>query len=162
MRLVFAGTPEPAVPSLQALLDSPRHEVVAVVTRPDAPSGRGRRITESPVKQLAVASGVEVLQPNKPREPEFLDRLRTLAPDCCPVVAYGALLPQAALDIPTHGWVNLHFSLLPAWAGARPGAPAGRAGGGVPGARPFRPGGGLDPGPGVGGVPEAGRPTDTS
>src|SRR3978361_595502 len=162
MRLVFAGTPEPAVPSLQALLDSPRHEVVAVVTRPDAPSGRGRRITESPVKQLAVASGVEVLQPNKPREPEFLDRLRTLAPDCCPVVAYGALLPQAALDIPTHGWVNLHFSLLPAWRGAAPVQHALIAGDEITGASTFQIEAGLDPGPVFGLVTEEVRPTDTA
>src|SRR3978361_696294 len=162
MRLVFAGTPEPAVPSLQALLDSPRHEVVAVVTRPDAPSGRGRRITESPVKQLAVASGVEVLQPNKPREPEFLDRLRERAPDCCPVVAYGALLPQAALAIPVHGWVNLHFSLLPAWRGAAPVQHAIMAGGDGTGAPTLLLARGLDPGAVVGTVTETTSTTDPS
>src|SRR3954469_15690340 len=106
MRLVFAGTPAPAVPSLRALLASDRHEVAAVLTRPDAPAGRGRRLAESPVKQVALEAGVEVLQPAKPREPEFLDRLRAIAPDCCPVVAYGALIPQVALDIPRFGWVN--------------------------------------------------------
>ncbi len=162
MRLVFAGTPEPAVPSLRALLDSPRHEVVAVVTRPDAAAGRGRRITESPVKQLAAAAGVEVLQPSRPREPEFLDRLRALAPDCCPVVAYGALLPQAALDIPTHGWVNLHFSLLPAWRGAAPVQHAVMAGDEVTGASTFRLEAGMDTGPVFGVVTETVHPTDTS
>src|SRR6201986_1660747 len=119
MRLVFPGTPETAVPALDALLAS-RHEVAAVVTRPDAPAGRGRRVEASPVARRAAAAGLEVLTPGRPRDPEFLARLREISPDCCPVVAYGALLPQAALDIPAHGWVNLHFSILPAWRGAAP------------------------------------------
>lgn len=119
VRLVFAGTPEPAVPSLDALLASD-HEVVAVVTRPDAPSGRGRRLQTSPVAQRATEAGLEILRPNRPRDPEFVARLKELAPDCCPVVAYGALIPQQVIDIPAHGWVNLHFSLLPAWRGAAP------------------------------------------
>src|SRR5215468_3338105 len=114
MRLVFAGTPQTAVPALDALLAS-RHEVAAVVTRPDAPAGRGRKVEASPVAQRAAAAGLEVLTPDRPRDPEFLARLREIGPDCCPVVAYGALLPQAALDIPSRGWVNLHFSILPAW-----------------------------------------------
>src|SRR5579875_3138930 len=105
MRLVFAGTPQTAIPALDALLAS-SHEVAAVVTRPDAPAGRGRRVERSPVAQRASAAGLEVLTPARPREPEFLDRLREIAPDCCPVAAYGALIPQAALDIPAHGWVN--------------------------------------------------------
>src|ERR1019366_156971 len=120
MRLVFAGTPQTAVPALDALLASP-HEVVAVVTRPDAPAGRGRKGEPSPVAQRALAAGLEGLTPARPRgarDPQFLARLREIAPDCCPVVAYGALLPQAALDIPPRGWVNLHFSLLPPWRGA--------------------------------------------
>src|SRR6187399_2181872 len=128
MRLVFAGTPEPAVPSLRALLDSGRHTVVAVVTRPDAPAGRGRRLVRSPVGALADERGIEVLTPAKAGDPAFLDRLRELAPDACPVVAYGALLPERALEIPWHGWVNLHFSLLPAWRGAAPVQAAVRAG----------------------------------
>ena len=119
MRLVFAGTPGVAVPSLDALVES-HHEVVAVITRPDAPAGRGRRLTPSPVAQRAEHLGLEVLKPQHPRDPEFQDRLRALAPDACPVVAYGALLPQSALDIPRHGWINLHFSLLPRWRGAAP------------------------------------------
>jgi methionyl-tRNA formyltransferase len=162
VRLVFAGTPAPAVPSLRALLASDRHEVVAVVTRPDAPAGRGRRIAESPVKQVALEAGVEVLQPDKPRDPDFLDRLRTLAPDCCPVVAYGALVPQAALDIPKHGWVNLHFSLLPAWRGAAPVQHAVIAGDEITGASTFRLEAGMDTGPVFGVVTEAIRPTDTA
>ena len=99
MRLVFAGTPEVALPALRALVDS-RHTVAAVVTRPDAPAGRGRRLVASPVAELAAELGIEALKPDRPREPSFLDRLRAIAPDCCPVVAYGALLPQSALDIP--------------------------------------------------------------
>ena len=119
MRLVFAGTPAAAVPSLDGLLKS-AHEVAAVVTRPDAPAGRGLHVAPSPVAERAGSAGIEVLKPAKPRDPAFLDRLRALAPDCCPVTAYGALIPRAALEIPPHGWVNLHFSLLPAWRGAAP------------------------------------------
>lgn len=119
MRLLFAGTPATALPSLRALLDSPRHEVVAVLTRPPAPAGRGRRPTPSPVAELALSAGTELLTPARPSDPDFLDRLTALAPDCAPVVAYGALLRRPALDIPRHGWVNLHFSVLPAWRGRR-------------------------------------------
>src|SRR3954453_22898664 len=115
MKLVFAGTPEVAVPALDALIASGRHEVAEVVTRPDAPAGRGRKLIASPVAERAAEAGIEILRPAKPREPEFLARLAELAPDCCPVVAYGALLPKVALDIPARGWINLHFSLLPAW-----------------------------------------------
>jgi methionyl-tRNA formyltransferase len=162
MRLVFAGTPEAAVPSLQALLSSERHEVVAVVTRPDARAGRGRQLAESPIKRLALEAGVEILQPAKPREPEFLDRLTALAPDCCPVVAYGALIPKAALDIPRHGWVNLHFSLLPSWRGAAPVQHAVIAGDEITGASTFRLEAGMDTGPVFGVVTETVRPTDTA
>ncbi len=119
MRLVFAGTPAAAVPSLDALLAS-RHEVAAVITRPDAPAGRGRRTGPSPVAERASAAGLPVLKPPMLRDEAFLSRLRALAPDCCPVTAYGALIPPAGLEIPRHGWVNLHFSLLPAWRGAAP------------------------------------------
>jgi methionyl-tRNA formyltransferase len=119
MRLVFAGTPQAAVPALEALLAS-HHEVAAVVTRPDAAAGRGLHQVPSPVAERAAAAGIEVLKPARVRDEEFLSRLRAIAPDCCPVTAYGALLPQTALDIPKHGWVNLHFSLLPAWRGAAP------------------------------------------
>src|SRR5947208_11086380 len=118
MRLVFAGTPAVAVPSLETILASGRHDVAAVVTRPDKPAGRGRVMRGSPVKELADSRRIPILQPRRPGDAEFLDTLRDLAPDCCPVVAYGALLPPAALAVPPRGWVNLHFSLLPAWRGA--------------------------------------------
>ena len=146
MRVVFAGTPEPALPSLDAIAASP-HELVGVVTRPDAPAGRGRRLTPSPVAERAAELGVPVLKPDHPRDPEFQDVLRALAPDCCPVVAYGALLPQSALDIPTLGWVNLHFSVLPAWRGAAPVQHALWAGDEVTGATTFRIVRELDAGP---------------
>ncbi|MBA4859486.1 methionyl-tRNA formyltransferase [Nocardia farcinica] len=162
MRLVFAGTPEPAVPSLRRLIASPRHEVVAVVTRPDAVAGRGRKITRSPIAALADEHGIPVLSPRKPAEPEFLDRLTELAPDCCPVVAYGALLPQAALDIPRHGWINLHFSLLPAWRGAAPVQAAINAGEEITGATTFQIEAGLDSGPVYGVVTEKIDVTDTA
>ncbi|WP_062351255.1 methionyl-tRNA formyltransferase [Herbidospora yilanensis] len=161
MRLVFAGTPETALPSLRALLAS-RHEVAAVVTRPDAQSGRGRRLHPSPVAELAAEAGVEVLKPAKAGDPVFLDRLREIAPDCCPVVAYGALLPQAALDIPVHGWVNLHFSLLPAWRGAAPVQHAVLHGDEITGAATFRIVKELDAGPVFGVVTEEIRPSDSS
>ncbi|BAD58456.1 methionyl-tRNA formyltransferase [Nocardia farcinica] len=162
MRLVFAGTPEPAVPSLRRLIASPRHEVVAVVTRPDAVAGRGRKITRSPIAALADEHGIPVLSPRTPAEPEFLDRLTELAPDCCPVVAYGALLPQAALDIPRHGWINLHFSLLPAWRGAAPVQAAINAGEEITGATTFQIEAGLDSGPVYGVVTEKIDVTDTA
>ncbi|MGG2463592.1 methionyl-tRNA formyltransferase [Streptomyces sp. RGM 3693] len=162
MRLVFAGTPEVAVPALDALIASDRHEVVAVVTRPDAPAGRGRRLVASPVAERAEEAGIEVLKPAKPRDEDFLARLREIAPDCCPVVAYGALLPQVALDIPAHGWVNLHFSLLPAWRGAAPVQHAVLAGDEITGATTFQIERGLDSGPVYGVLTEEIRPTDTS
>ncbi|MFJ1916693.1 methionyl-tRNA formyltransferase [Streptomyces sp. NPDC088147] len=162
MKLVFAGTPEVAVPALDALIASERHEVVAVVTRPDAPAGRGRRLVASPVAQRAEEAGIEVLKPAKPREEDFLARLREIAPDCCPVVAYGALLPRVALDVPVHGWVNLHFSLLPAWRGAAPVQHAVMAGDEMTGASTFQIEEGLDSGPVYGVITEHVRPTDTS
>lgn len=162
MRLVFAGTPTAAVPALCALIESDRHEVVAVVTRPDAKAGRGRRFERSPVGRVADEHGLEVLTPRRPKEPEFLDRLAAIAPDCCPVVAYGALIPRQALDIPPHGWVNLHFSLLPAWRGAAPVQAAIRHGDEVSGAVTFLIDDGLDTGPVYGAVTEPVRPRDTA
>ena len=162
MRLVFAGTPEVAVPALDALLASGRHEVAAVVTRPDAPAGRGRRLIASPVAERAMEAGIEVLKPNRPRDEDFLTRLREIAPDCCPVVAYGALLPRVALDVPARGWVNLHFSLLPAWRGAAPVQHSVLAGDEITGASTFLIEEGLDSGPVYGTVTEQIRPTDTS
>ncbi|MEU5725417.1 methionyl-tRNA formyltransferase [Micromonospora sp. NPDC047738] len=161
MRLIFAGTPAVAVPALDAVAAS-RHELLAVVTRPDAPAGRGRGLVRSPVGAWADAHGVEVLTPAKPREPEFLDRLRELAPDCVPVVAYGALVPPVALEIPRHGWINLHFSLLPAWRGAAPVQHAVLHGDEVTGASVFQLEAGLDTGPVYGTLTDEIRPTDTS
>jgi methionyl-tRNA formyltransferase len=161
MRVVFAGTPEVALPSLAAIADS-AHELVGVVTRPDAPSGRGRRLAPSPVAEAAGALGVPVLKPAHPREPEFQSALRALAPDVCPVVAYGALLPESALEIPVHGWVNLHFSLLPAWRGAAPVQRALWAGDDVTGATTFRIVKELDAGPTFGLMTETIRPRDTA
>jgi methionyl-tRNA formyltransferase len=139
-----------------------RHDVVAVVTRPDAPAGRGRHERRSPVSVLAAEAGIPVLAPARPREPEFLAELAALAPDCCPVVAYGALVPRAALDIPRHGWVNLHFSLLPAWRGAAPVQAALLHGDEVTGASTFLLEEGLDTGPVYGVVTETVRPRDTA
>ena len=161
MRVVFAGTPEVALPSLEAIAASP-HELVGVVTRPDAPAGRGRRLTPSPVGARAEELGVPVLKPSHPRDPDFQQQLTDLAPDCCPVVAYGALLPQSALDIPRHGWINLHFSLLPAWRGAAPVQRSIWAGDEMTGATTFRIVKELDAGPTYGLMTEVVRPTDTA
>lgn len=161
MRLIFAGTPEVAVPALDALLAS-RHDVIGVITRPDAPAGRGRTLTASPVKERALEHGLEVLTPVKPSDPEFQARLKEIAPDCIPIVAYGALVPQPALDIPAHGWVNLHFSLLPAWRGAAPVQRSLLAGDDITGATTFQLEAGLDTGPVYGVITETITPTDTS
>lgn len=162
MRLVFAGTPEVAVPSLRALLASERHEVVAVVSRPDARTGRGRSLRRSPVAAVADEAGIEVLTPSTARDPDFAERLRTLAPDAVPVVAYGHLVPREVLDIPAHGWINLHFSLLPAWRGAAPVNAAIEAGDEVTGATTFRLDEGMDTGPVLGTMTETVRPRDTA
>jgi methionyl-tRNA formyltransferase len=161
VRIVFGGTPDVAIPSLDALADS-RHQLVAVITRPDAPSGRGKKLTASPVARRAAELGIEVLKPQRPRDEEFVTRLTELAPDCCPVVAYGALLPQRVLDIPRHGWVNLHFSLLPAWRGAAPVQHAILAGDQTTGATTFRIVLELDAGPVFATVTEPIRPDDTA
>jgi methionyl-tRNA formyltransferase len=161
MRLVFAGTPAASVPSLEALLAS-SHEVVAVVTRPDAPAGRGRKLGPSPIALRAADAGVEILRPARPRDPEFAARLTEIAPDCCPVTAYGALIPQQVLDIPALGWVNLHFSLLPAWRGAAPVQHAIWHGDEVTGATTFQLVRELDAGPTFGVLTEPIRPSDTA
>ncbi|WP_456844057.1 methionyl-tRNA formyltransferase [Cellulomonas sp. P5_C6] len=161
MRLLFAGTPAAAVPSLEALLAS-RHEVVAVLTRPDARSGRGRASAQSEIKTRALEAGLEVLTPQRPRDADFQARLAELAVDAAPVVAYGALIPPALLDVPVHGWVNLHFSVLPAWRGAAPVQHAIIAGDEVSGASTFRLEAGLDTGPVFGFLTETIRPRDTS
>jgi methionyl-tRNA formyltransferase len=161
VRVIFAGTPAVAVPALAAVAAS-GHDLLAVVTRPDAPAGRGRGLSRSPVGAWADEHGVEVLTPARPREPEFLARLRELAPDCVPVVAYGALVPPAALEIPRHGWINLHFSLLPAWRGAAPVQHAVLHGDEVTGASVFQLEEGLDTGPVFGTLTDEIRPGDTS
>ncbi|MQA24415.1 MAG: methionyl-tRNA formyltransferase [Micromonosporaceae bacterium] len=161
MRLVFAGTPDVAVPSL-GLIAGSSHELLAVLTRPDAPAGRGRRVARSPVAAWADEHDVPVLAPKKPREPEFLERLAELAPDCVPVVAYGALVPPAALATPTHGWINLHFSLLPAWRGAAPVQHALLHGDEVTGGCVFQLEEGLDTGPIFGSLTDPIGPRDTA
>ena len=149
------------MPSLRAVLDS-AHEVVAVLSRADAPAGRGRKLTASPVAALARSSGLSVLTPESVRTPEFLAELAELDIDAAAVVGYGKLLPQAVLDAPTHGWVNLHFSLLPAWRGAAPVQAAIRAGDQLTGATTFRLEAGMDTGPVYGVVTEVVRPSDTA
>ena len=161
MRLAFAGTPAAALPTLDALLKS-RHDVVAVISRPDARAGRGQLLATSPVTRRAAEEGIEVLRPVRPGDPDFLERLRTIGPDCCPVVAYGALLPQSALGIPPHGWVNLHFSILPAWRGAAPVQHAILHGDDVTGATTFRIVKELDAGPVFGVLTEPIRSFDTA
>jgi len=133
-----------------------------VVTRPDAPAGRGRKVGPSPVARRAAEAGLEVLTPARARDPQFLDRLCQMGPDCCPMVAYGALIPQAALDVPRHGWVNLHFSVLPAWRGAAPVQHAILHGDDVTGATTFRVVAELDAGPVYGVLTEPVRPDDTT
>jgi methionyl-tRNA formyltransferase len=161
MRLAFAGTAAAALPTLDALLKS-RHEVAAVISRPDARAGRGQLVATSPVTRRAAEAGIEVLRPDRPGDPDFLDRLAAIGPDCCPVVAYGALLPQSALGIPPHGWVNLHFSILPAWRGAAPVQHAILHGDDVTGATTFRIVRELDAGPVFGVLTEPIRPSDTA
>lgn len=161
MRLVFAGTPEVALPALDLIAGS-SHHLAAVVTRPDAPAGRGRHLARSPVGRWADERGIEVLTPARPREPEFLSRLTDIAPDCVPVVAYGALVPPEALTIPRHGWINLHFSLLPAWRGAAPVQHAVLHGDEVTGACVFELERGLDTGPVYGSLTEPVGPRDTA
>lgn len=159
---MFAGTPEAALPALDALLASPRHTVAAVLTRPDAPAGRGRRCRPSPVRVRAEQAGLPVLTPASLRDPQALDALAAVAPECCPVVAYGRLVPPEALERPRFGWVNLHFSLLPAWRGAAPVQHALLAGDDVTGATTFRLDAGLDTGPVFGTVTEPVLPRDTT
>lgn len=161
MRVLFAGTPEVALPSLAALLASP-HEVVGVLTRPDAPAGRGRHPVPSPVKVAALEAGLPVLTPRTVRDPAVLADLAALGADCAAVVAYGALLPVPVLEVPAHGWINLHFSLLPAWRGAAPVQHAVLHGDEITGATTFRITAGLDEGPVFGTLTETIRPRDTA
>ena len=162
MRLIFAGTPEPAVPALRALIEHPGHEVVAVLTRPDARVGRGRSLKPSPIKQVAVEHGIEVIEPASLADADARARLAELSPDCIPVVAYGNLVPKDLLDLPVHGWVNLHFSVLPAWRGAAPVQAAIAAGDEITGASTFLIEEGLDTGPVFGTVTETIKAGDTA
>jgi methionyl-tRNA formyltransferase len=162
MRIVFAGTPEPALPSLRRFVESPRHDVVAVLTRPDAAKGRHGEPSPSAVARLALEYDIPVLRPPRPNSDEFVSELTELAPECCAVVAYGALLSERLLAVPRHGWVNLHFSLLPAWRGAAPVQAAIASGDIVTGATTFQIEPALDSGPIYGVVTETIRPTDTA
>jgi len=161
MRLLFAGTPEVALPSLEAIAVS-GHDLVAVLTRPDTVAGRGRRPSRSPVARWAETRGLPVLQPARLSTPEAVQELRDLNVDGAAVVAYGALVRPDALAVPRHGWVNLHFSLLPAWRGAAPVQHALIAGDEITGASTFRLEEGLDTGPIYGVLTERVRPTDTA
>jgi methionyl-tRNA formyltransferase len=161
MRLIFAGTPAAAVPSLEAIATS-HHDLVAVITRPDAPRGRGRELAASPVGQRASELRLRVLKPESPKADGLARELRELSPDCCPIVAYGGLIPRDLLSVPTYGWVNLHFSLLPAWRGAAPVHHAIAHGDDITGATTFRLTEGLDNGPVFGTVTEPIRARDTT
>ncbi len=160
MRVLFAGTPAVAVPSLNALVDA-GFDVVAVLTRPDAPLGRKRVLTPSPVAARAAELNIEIIHAAKV-DAEVTARIAAAAPDVAAIVAYGGLIPRAALDVPRHGWVNLHFSLLPAWRGAAPVQRAVIAGDDVTGAVTFRLEEGLDTGPVFGTLTETVHPGDTA
>ena len=161
MRVLFAGSPVVALPALDALLAGP-HEVVGVLTRPDAPAGRGRGLRPSAVGAAAAEAGLPVLKPARLSDPESLGALAELAPDCAAVVAYGALLRQPALDAVPHGWVNLHFSLLPRWRGAAPVQHALFAGDATTGVTTFRIVRELDAGPVFTSVPTDVGPRETA
>jgi methionyl-tRNA formyltransferase len=145
MRLVFAGTPQPALPSLAALVDS-EHELAAVITRADAPTGRKRVLTPSPVAALAEERGIPTIRTNRLDE-DATERIAALRPDLGVIVAYGGLVREPLLSTPTHGWINLHFSLLPRWRGAAPVQHAVIAGDELTGAAVFQLEAGLDTGP---------------
>lgn len=162
MRIIFAGTPEPAACALTSLLAS-NHDVIAVITRPDARKGRGRTYYPSPVKELATSHDIPVLTPTSLRDnDEFRSELRQLKPDCVPVVAYGNLIPQDVLDLVPYGFINLHFSLLPRWRGAAPVQAAIHAGDAVTGATTFRIDPGLDTGDIIGQLTEPIDSADTA
>jgi methionyl-tRNA formyltransferase len=120
MRIVFCGTPAFAVPTLKAILADPSHTVVAVITQPDRPRGRGQEISFSPVKQAALDAGIPVRQPEKIRAPEAKELLQNFEPECFVIIAYGQIIPAGLLPISQCGWINLHASLLPKYRGAAP------------------------------------------
>ena len=160
MRVLFAGTPAVAVPSLDALV-SAGFNVVAVLTRPDAPVGRKRVLTPSPVAQRAAELGIEVIRAARV-DADAVAAICAVQPDIAAIVAYGGLVPPAALGIPRYGWVNLHFSLLPAWRGAAPVQRSVMAGDDVTGAVTFQLEEGLDTGPVFGTLTETVKPEDTA
>lgn len=160
MRVLFAGTPAVAVPSLDALVQA-GFDVVAVLTRPDAPVGRKRVLTPSPVAARAAELGIEVIHAARV-DAAVTEKIAAATPDVAAIVAYGGLIPRAALDIPQHGWINLHFSLLPAWRGAAPVQRAVMAGDDITGAVTFLLEEGLDTGPVFGTLTESVRPDDTA
>jgi methionyl-tRNA formyltransferase len=160
VRVLFAGTPAVAVPSLNALIEA-GFDVVAVLTRPDAPIGRKRVLTPSPVAARAAELGIEVIHAAR-IDAEAIARISAVGPDAAAIVAYGGLVPPAALGIPRHGWINLHFSLLPSWRGAAPVQRAVMAGDDVTGAVTFQLEEGLDTGPVFGTLTEAVGPEDTA
>ncbi len=143
--VVFMGTPDFAVPALQRLIA--HYNVIGVVTQPDRPAGRSRKLQTSPVKQVALAADIPVFQPEKLRRPEAIDELKQWQPDLYVVAAFGQILPQAVLDIPPHGSINIHASLLPRWRGAAPIQAVIRAGDGETGITIMRMDAGLDTGP---------------
>lgn len=120
MRIVFMGTPDFAVDSLAALVESSDHEIVAVITQPDRPKGRGQKVLMTPVKEYALEKNLVVLQPAKIRTPEFIEELKVLAPELIVVVAFGQFLPKEILELPKYGCINVHASLLPKYRGAAP------------------------------------------
>ena len=158
MRIAFAGTPEPALPSLDALASA--HEIALVITRPDAPSGRGRTLSASPIAQRAESLGLTVVKPQ--RLSDIADTITELQLDAVAVVAYGGLVPQSLLATPKHGWINLHFSLLPAWRGAAPVQWSIMSGDDITGATTFRIEEGLDTGPVLGTLTRRIAPDDTA
>ena len=119
MRILFMGTPDFSVPTLQTLIDS-KHEVIGVVTQPDKPRGRGKKVTYSPIKEVAIQNNIEVYQPQKVREEQFMDKLREMNPDLIVVIAFGQILKKDLLELPKYGCINVHASLLPKYRGAGP------------------------------------------
>lgn len=161
MRLIFAGTPDVAVPALEALVAS-EHEIAAVITQPDARGKRGKTLHPSPVKTAAQAHGLTVLDPADAKDPEFIAQVAALEADAAAVVAYGRILRPTLLAASAHGWVNLHFSILPAWRGAAPVQRSLMAGDEITGATTFLLDKGMDTGPVIGTMTERIRPTDTA
>lgn len=162
VKIIFMGTPDFAVPSLAALVAQPEYQVVAVVTQPDAPAGRGKHLTQSPVKQWALAHGLPVLQPPSLKPPEVVAQLQAYQPDLIVVAAFGQILRRAVLEMPRYGCINVHGSLLPRWRGASPVAAAIAAGDAITGITIMRMDVGLDSGPMLSTRAEAIHPDDTA